>query len=53
MGQLREELDTAIVIISHDLGVVAETAGRVAVMYTGQIMESADTLSLFVTPLHP
>jgi len=53
MGQLREELDTAIVIISHDLGVVAETAGRVAVMYTGQIMESADTLSLFATPLHP
>jgi len=53
MGQLREELDTAIVIISHDLGVVAETAGRVAVMYTGQIMESADTLSLFARPLHP
>jgi oligopeptide transport system ATP-binding protein len=53
MGQLREELATAIVIISHDLGVIAETAGRVAVMYTGQIMESADTLSLFANPLHP
>jgi oligopeptide transport system ATP-binding protein len=53
MGQLREELGTAIVIISHDLGVIAETADRVAVMYTGQIMESADTLSLFATPLHP
>ncbi len=53
MGQLRAELGTAIVIISHDLGVIAETADRVAVMYTGQIMESADTLSLFATPLHP
>ena len=53
MGQLRAELGTAIVIISHDLGVIAETADRVAVMYTGQIMESADTLSLFDTPLHP
>ena len=53
MDQLRKELGTAIVIISHDLGVIAETADRVAVMYTGQIMESADTLSLFTTPLHP
>jgi oligopeptide transport system ATP-binding protein len=53
MDQLRKELGTAIVIISHDLGVIAETADRVAVMYTGQIMESADTLSLFATPLHP
>jgi len=53
MGLLREEMGTAIVIISHDLGVIAETADRVAVMYTGQIMESADTLSLFATPLHP
>ena len=53
MGQMREELGTAIVIISHDLGVIAETADRVAVMYTGQIMESADTLSLFTAPLHP
>jgi oligopeptide/dipeptide ABC transporter ATP-binding protein len=53
MNQLREELQTAIVIISHDLGVIAETARRVAVMYTGQIMESADTISLFENPLHP
>ncbi len=53
MNKMREELQTAIVIISHDLGVIAETAKRVAVMYTGQIMESADTLSLFDNPLHP
>ncbi len=53
MNKMREELQTAIVIISHDLGVIAEMARRVAVMYTGQIMESADTLSLFDNPLHP
>jgi oligopeptide/dipeptide ABC transporter ATP-binding protein len=41
------------VIISHDLGVIAETAQRVAVMYTGKIMETADTLALFDDPLHP
>jgi oligopeptide/dipeptide ABC transporter ATP-binding protein len=53
MNKMREDLQTAIVIISHDLGVIAEMAKRVAVMYTGQIMESADTLSLFDNPLHP
>ncbi|MCJ7814887.1 MAG: ABC transporter ATP-binding protein [Xanthomonadales bacterium] len=53
MNQLREDLQTAIVIISHDLGVIAETAQRVAVMYTGKIMETADTLALFDDPLHP
>ncbi len=53
MNQLRAELQTAIVIISHDLGVIAETAQRVAVMYTGQIMETADTLALFDNPRHP
>ncbi len=53
MNQLREELQTAIVIISHDLGVIAETADRVVVMYTGRIVETATTLSLFETPRHP
>jgi len=53
MNQLREDLQTAIVIISHDLGVIAETADRVVVMYTGRIVESADTLALFETPRHP
>ncbi len=53
MNQLRRELETAIIIISHDLGVIAETADRVAVMYTGRIVETADTLALFENPLHP
>jgi peptide/nickel transport system ATP-binding protein/oligopeptide transport system ATP-binding protein len=46
-------LNTAILLITHDLGVVAEVTRRVAVMYTGRIMEEAPTLDLFDTPLHP
>jgi oligopeptide/dipeptide ABC transporter ATP-binding protein len=50
---LKEELGTAILLITHDLGVVAEVTRRVAVMYTGRIMEEAATLDLFDHPLHP
>jgi len=50
---LKEELGTAILLITHDLGVVAEITRRVAVMYTGRIMEEATTLDLFDHPLHP
>ncbi len=50
---LKEELGTAILLITHDLGVVAEITRRVAVMYTGKIMEEATTLELFDHPLHP
>ena len=50
---LKEELGTAILLITHDLGVVAEITRRVAVMYTGKIMEEASTLELFDHPLHP
>ncbi|MGA9477107.1 MAG: ABC transporter ATP-binding protein [Desulfobacterales bacterium] len=53
MEQLRRDLDTAIIMVSHDLGVIAETAQRVIVMYTGKIMEAAETVALFDTPLHP
>ena len=53
MLALKEDLDTAILLITHDLGVVAEMAQRVAVMYTGRIMEEATTLELFDRPLHP
>jgi len=50
---LRDELDTAVILITHDLGVVAETADRVVVMYAGQIVEEADVLELFSSPRHP
>jgi oligopeptide/dipeptide ABC transporter ATP-binding protein len=53
MRELQNKMDTAIIIITHDLGVVAEIADRVAVMYAGQIVEQADVVSLFENPLHP
>nr|WP_277344634.1 dipeptide/oligopeptide/nickel ABC transporter permease/ATP-binding protein [Cellulomonas sp. IC4_254] len=50
---LRERLDMAVVMITHDLGVVAETCDRVAVMYAGQIVETGAVRSLFDRPRHP
>lgn len=53
MKDLRNDLQTTIVLITHDLGVVAEMADRVIVMYGGQIVEQGDTFSLFRNPSHP
>lgn len=53
MRNLRQNIGTAIILITHDLGVVAEMAERVAVMYAGYIVEQADVQNLFETPLHP
>lgn len=53
MHQLQEKTKTAILIITHDLGVIAEHADRVAVMYAGKIVEYADGDQLFNNPLHP
>ena len=53
MRQLRSELGTAIVLITHDLGVVAEMADRVVVMYAGQVVEQAPVRALFAMPQHP
>ncbi|BAC92064.1 ABC transporter ATP-binding protein [Gloeobacter violaceus] len=50
---LRNRLGTAVILITHDLGVVAGMADRVAVMYAGKIVESAPTDSLFARPAHP
>jgi len=50
---LRNQMHTAVIMITHDLGVVAEIADWVAVMYAGQIMEQAGVAPLFEKPLHP
>jgi len=50
---LKKSRDMALLLITHDLGVVAETAQRVAVMYAGRIMEQADVTALFQDPLNP
>jgi oligopeptide/dipeptide ABC transporter ATP-binding protein len=53
MRELQRETGTAIVLITHDLGVVAEMCDRVAVMYAGEIVEETDVQSLFDDPRHP
>jgi len=53
MRELRSKLGTAIILITHDLGVVAEMADNVAVMYAGSIVEQAPVNTLFESPRHP
>jgi peptide/nickel transport system ATP-binding protein len=53
MKRLNEELEMAMILITHDLGVVAEIADEVAVMYAGQIVEKATPETLFAAPEHP
>ena len=53
MRELQADTGTAVVLITHDLGVVAEMAHRIAVMYGGQIVEQAAVGALFDEPLHP
>ncbi len=53
MRNLREQTGTAIILITHDLGVVAEMCDRVAVMYAGEIVEHSDVTTLFREPRHP
>lgn len=53
MKKLRQKSNTAIMIISHDLGVIAEMADKVLVMYAGQVVEEADVFTLFDDPKHP
>jgi oligopeptide/dipeptide ABC transporter ATP-binding protein len=53
LGRLQEELGMAVLMITHDLGVIAEVADRVAVMYAGKIVESAGVDALFAAPQHP
>ena len=53
MRDLRRDMGTSVILITHDLGVVAEMAERVAVMYAGEIVEQTDVNTLFDEPFHP
>lgn len=53
LAELQQRLGTAILLITHDLGVVAEAAARVLVMYGGQVVEQAGVKELFARPVHP
>ena len=53
MKELKDKIGLAILLITHDLGVIAEMAERVAVMYVGKIVEQADVVTLFKSPQHP
>jgi oligopeptide/dipeptide ABC transporter ATP-binding protein len=53
MREIQQELNTSIILITHDLGVVAEICSRVIVMYAGRVVEEADVFTLFENPKHP
>ena len=53
LRRLREDTDMAVLLITHDLGVVSEIADRVVVMYCGQVVEEAEVRLLFDNPMHP
>jgi peptide/nickel transport system ATP-binding protein len=53
LERLREELGLALILISHDLGVLAETCDRIAVMYAGRFVETGPVASVFASPQHP
>lgn len=53
INQIKEELGTSVALVTHNLGVIAENAQQMAVMYSGKLLERADTKNLFDHPLHP
>ena len=53
LQSLRDEFGMSLLLISHDLSVIAEMCDRVAVMYAGQLVETGDTRDVFVVPTHP
>jgi len=53
IGRLQSETGTSVILITHDLGVIADATQEVAVMYAGQIVERSTTRELFTSPLHP
>ena len=53
LGRIQEEMGMAMILVTHDLGLIAERSHEVAVMYAGRIVEQAETKELFANPQHP
>lgn len=53
LRELKDKLGLSMILISHDLSIIAETCEKVAIMYAGKIVEYGDTISIFKNPLHP
>ncbi len=53
MNKLKKEFDTSMIMITHDLGIVAEVCDKVAIMYAGSVVEYTDKESLYTNPMHP
>ncbi len=53
MSELREKLNLAVIMITHDLSIISETCDRLTIMYAGKIVEFGDVVSMFKKPLHP
>ena len=53
INELKQELGMSVILVTHDLGVIAQMCDRVAVMYSGLIMEMCDVVTLFASPRHP
>src|SRR5438094_10221360 len=53
LRDLKDRLGLAMILISHDLSIIAETCEKVAIMYAGKIVEYGDVVSIFTNPLHP
>ena len=53
LNDLKTQMNMAVMLITHDMGVIAETARRVVVMYAAKVVEEADVVALFAEPLHP
>jgi peptide/nickel transport system ATP-binding protein len=53
MRSLKEKLNLGVIMISHDLSIISETCGKLAIMYAGKIVELGDIVSMFKKPIHP
>ena len=53
MKELKQKFSASMILITHDLGIVADICDKVAIMYAGRVVEYADKISLYTNPIHP